>query len=279
MNTQADLLTKILRYKEIEVAKVKQALSLKKLKNLLKDLPACRDFYQALDTHIQNKKPAVIGEIKKSSPSQGVIREVFLPHLLAKEYERGGACCLSVLTDYEFFDGNPTYLIEAKRACSLPVLRKDFMIDPYQIYESRLMGADCVLLIIAALEDNMLAELAKLAKDLGMAVLFEVHNQNELERALAQCAQFEVAIIGINNRNLKTFAVDLNTTPALCAEIYKQQKFMPNKIIVVSESGIKTKEDIKMMCAHGVYGFLIGESLMRAENTTHALRLLIEIGD
>ncbi len=276
MNVQSDLLTKILSYKKMEVTHAKDILSLKKVKNLLKNLPPCRDFYHALNIRIQNKKPAVIGEIKKSSPTQGVIREYFLPNLLAMDYEQGGACCLSVLTDYKFFDGSPTYLIEAKRACSLPILRKDFMIDPYQIYESRLMGADCILLIIAALEDNMLAQLTKIARALGMAVLFEVHNENELERALVQCAKFKTAMIGINNRNLKTFTIDLNTTFKLCSALYKLQKSISSEIIVISESGIRTKEHIKMMCSHGVYGFLIGESLMRAKNITHALHSLIE---
>jgi indole-3-glycerol phosphate synthase len=207
---------------------------------------------------------AVIAEIKKASPSAGVLRTNFDPEAIARSYERGGATCLSVLTDRDFFQGADEDLRLARAACSLPVLRKDFMIDPYQIVESRVLGADCILLIVAALDDASLRSLYELARELGLDVLIEVHNQDELSRSLT----LEGEMIGINNRNLRTFATSLETTFGMLSSI-------PPTTLVVTESGIHTREHIAAMRARGVYAFLVGEAFMRADDPGQALSRLI----
>lgn len=248
----SDILKKILATKEIEVAASKAAVSLDQLQALAEAQPEPRDFVGSIYKKVVANKPAVIAEIKKASPSKGVIREDFNPAQIAKSYEKGGAACLSVLTDAEYFQGSAEYLRQARAACKLPVLRKDFMIDAYQIFEARAMGADCVLLIVAALELKQMQALELLANELGMAVLVEVHDSDELELAL----QLDTPLIGINNRNLRTFEVSLQTTLDLL-------KVLPEDRFVVTESGIFTPEDVKLMRDNDVQAFLVGEALMR----------------
>ncbi len=248
----SDILKKILATKEIEVAASKAAVSLDQLQALAEAQPEPRDFVGSIYKKVVANKPAVIAEIKKASPSKGIIREDFNPAQIAKSYEKGGAACLSVLTDAEYFQGSAEYLRQARAACKLPVLRKDFMIDPYQIFEARAMGADCVLLIVAALELKQMQALELLANELGMAVLVEVHDADELELAL----QLDTPLIGINNRNLRTFEVSLQTTLDLL-------KVLPEDRFVVTESGIFTPEDVKLMRDNDVQAFLVGEALMR----------------
>lgn len=248
----SDILKKILATKEIEVAASKAAVSLDQLQALAEAQPEPRDFVGSIYKKVVANKPAVIAEIKKASPSKGIIREDFNPAQIAKSYEKGGAACLSVLTDAEYFQGSAEYLRQARAACKLPVLRKDFMIDAYQIFEARAMGADCVLLIVAALELKQMQALELLANELGMAVLVEVHDSDELELAL----QLDTPLIGINNRNLRTFEVSLQTTLDLL-------KVLPEDRFVVTESGIFTPEDVKLMRDNDVQAFLVGEALMR----------------
>lgn len=248
----ADILNKILATKQSEVAASKAAVSLSDLQKLAEAQPEPRDFVGSIHAKIVANKPAVIAEIKKASPSKGIIRADFNPAEIAKSYEAGGAACLSVLTDVEYFHGSTEYLKQARAACKLPVLRKDFMIDPYQILEARAMGADCVLLIVAALELNQMRGLEDLAHELGMAVLVEVHDADELELAL----QLDTPLIGINNRNLRTFEVTLQTTLDLL-------KVLPEDRFVVTESGIFTPEDVKLMTDNDVHAFLVGEAFMR----------------
>jgi indole-3-glycerol phosphate synthase len=248
----SDILKKILATKEIEVAASKAAVSLDQLQALAEAQPEPRDFVGSIYKKVVANKPAVIAEIKKASPSKGVIREDFNPAQIAKSYEKGGAACLSVLTDAEYFQGSAEYLRQARAACKLPVLRKDFMIDAYQIFEARAMGADCVLLIVAALELKQMQALELLANELGMAVLVEVHDSDELELAL----QLDTPLIGINNRNLRTFEVSLQTTLDLL-------KVLPEDRFVVTESGIFTPEDVKLMRDNDVQAFLVGEAFMR----------------
>ncbi len=251
MSDTPDILKKILLRKREEIAgRVEQLPRLR-----LEEAPPVRGFVSAIESRIQAGAAGVIAEIKKASPSKGVIREDFRPAEIAASYAAGGAACLSVLTDVDFFQGSDRYLKEARDACSLPVIRKDFIIDPYQVYEARAIGADCVLLIAACLNDTELSELNRLAHELGMDVLVEVHDAQELHRALPLGNR----LIGINNRNLRTFEVDLDTTLGLLEQI-------PEDRIVVTESGIHSREDVQHMRNHGVHGFLVGEAFMRADD-------------
>ncbi|HEC00047.1 MAG TPA: indole-3-glycerol phosphate synthase TrpC [Thiotrichales bacterium] len=250
-----DILKKILARKAEEVAERKARLSGAALEDRIAAAPPVRGFVAALEERIAAGGAAVIAEIKKASPSKGVLREDFRPAEIARSYEQGGAACLSVLTDVDFFQGADEYLQEARAACGLPVLRKDFMIDPWQVREARAIGADCILLIVAALEDGQMRELAEAAAELGMDVLVEVHDMAELERALA----LPCRMIGINNRDLRTFEVSLDTTLGLLADI-------PADRLVVTESGIHTPEDVARMRAAGVHAFLVGEAFMRADD-------------
>ncbi|TPW18650.1 MAG: trpC [Halothiobacillaceae bacterium] len=258
-----DILKKILARKAEEVAERSQGMPLDKLQVLAQQAARPRGFVAALQRSIAAKRPAVIAEIKKASPSKGVLREDFHPGEIARAYEQGGAACLSVLTDADFFQGSEAYLQEARAACSLPVLRKDFIVDPYQIYEARAMGADAILLIVAALSDEQLSEFSDLAQGLALDVLVEVHDRAELKRALA----LGLPLVGINNRNLRTFATSLDTTLELLAEI-------PRDVTVVTESGILTRDDVELMRRHGVNSFLVGEAFMRAANPGEQLAQL-----
>ncbi|HEY0719678.1 MAG TPA: indole-3-glycerol phosphate synthase TrpC [Gammaproteobacteria bacterium] len=253
MNDTPDVLKKILARKAQEVAERQARLPLAELKPRLASAPVVRDFVAAIRNKLAAGEAAVIAEVKKASPSQGVIRADFDPAAIAASYERGGAACLSVLTDIDFFQGSDVYLQQARSACALPVLRKDFMIDPYQVYEARAIGADCILLIVAALSDAQMAELAGVAEELGMAVLVESHDGPELERAL----RLTTPLIGINNRDLRTFNTSLNTTLDLLPKI-------PVERIVVTESGIHTPQDVALMRGHQVNTFLVGEAFMRS---------------
>jgi indole-3-glycerol phosphate synthase len=248
----SDILNKIIATKVIEVAAAKVQKSLAVVQAEALAASPVRDFVASIRAKIAAKHSAVIAEIKKASPSKGVIRADFRPAEIAKSYEQGGAACLSVLTDVEYFQGSPEYLKQARAACSLPVLRKDFMIDAYQVYEARAMGADCILLIAAAIDLAKMRELEQIAHSLGMAVLVEVHNGEELDLAL----QLNTPLLGINNRNLRTFEVTLNTTLGLLARI-------PEDKIVVTESGIFTKDDVALMRTNDVHTFLVGEAFMR----------------
>jgi indole-3-glycerol phosphate synthase len=248
----SDILNKILATKRDEVATSKGIVSLEQLQKQAEAQPEPRDFVGAIHAKVVANKPAVIAEIKKASPSKGIIRADFNPAEIAKSYEKGGAACLSVLTDVDYFQGSAEYLKQARAACKLPVLRKDFMIDSYQVFEARAMGADCILLIVAALELKQMRALEQLAHELGMAVLVEVHNADELELAL----QLDTPLVGINNRNLRTFDVTLQTTLDLL-------KVLPEDRFVVTESGIFTPDDVKLMQDHDVHAFLVGEAFMR----------------
>lgn len=256
------VLKKILARKAEEVAERKAKISLEQLKQAIKGASAPRGFASALQQKIAAGESAVIAEIKKASPSKGVIREDFDPVSIAQSYELGGAACLSVLTDVDFFQGADQYLIDARAACSLPVIRKDFIIDEYQLFEARAMGADCVLLIVSALKESELASLHATAIALGLDVLVEVHDQRELDIALA----IENPMIGINNRNLHTFEVSLNNTFDLLDRI-------PAERIVITESGIHSSQDVKAMKEKDVHGFLVGEAFMRSDNPGQQLKL------
>jgi len=249
----SDILQAILRRKAEEIRERSGMVPLAELAERCVALPSARGFAAALQAKLGAGLPAVIAEVKKASPSKGVIRPDFHPAQIAESYERGGAACLSVLTDVDFFQGADAYLQQARAACALPVLRKDFTVDAYQVYEARLLGADCILLIVAALDDAALAELSHLAMDLGMDVLVEVHDIDELERAL----QVGAPLVGINNRSLRTFEVSLETTLALRAAV-------PPDRLLVTESGIATPADVARMREHGVNAFLVGETFMRA---------------
>ena len=252
------ILEKILAVKRAEVAAAKRAVA--DIEARARAAPAPRDFVGAL----RARNPAVIAEIKRASPSKGLLRADFDPAAIARSYEKGGAACLSVLTDREFFQGSPEDLIKARAACALPALRKDFLIDPYQAFEARALGADCVLLIVACLEDAELRALEKVAHALGMAVLVEVHDAQELQRALA----LETPLIGINNRNLRTFETRLETTLELLPRV-------PQGRMVVTESGILARADVARMRAAGVDTFLVGEAFMRAADPGAALQALL----
>jgi indole-3-glycerol phosphate synthase len=248
------VLEKIISRKREEVAERRSRISLAELEKLAAAADPVRGFAQRLQEQARSKQPAVIAEVKKASPSKGVLREHFVPAEIARSYEAGGATCLSVLTDIDFFQGADDYLKQARAACGLPVIRKDFMVDPYQIVEARALGADCILLIVAALEDGQMAELAEAAERLGLDVLVEVHDGAELERAL----RLDTPLIGINNRNLHTFELSLDTTLELLPRV-------PRDRLVVTESGILHRADVELMEINEVYAFLVGEAFMRAE--------------
>ncbi len=259
----SDILNKILRDKAREVVERAERVSLPELSRKVEQLPATRGFATVLREHIQTGKPGIIAEIKKASPSKGVIREDFNPAQIAQSYAENGASCLSVLTDEKYFHGHADYLKQARAACSLPVLRKDFIVDAYQIYEARDMGADAILLIAAALGDPMMQDLEQTAMALGLDVLVEVHNEQELERAL----MLQTPLLGINNRNLRTFETSLQTTLSMLSQI-------PEDKVVISESGIHDREDVALLQAQKVNGFLIGEAFMRAADPGAALSTL-----
>jgi indole-3-glycerol phosphate synthase len=259
----SDILDKIVAVKHQEVAAAKKRTSLEAMRADAESRVLTRDFVGALRSKIAAGKPAVIAEVKKASPSKGVIRADFIPADIAQSYAEHGAACLSVLTDQQFFQGQIDDLKQARASCQLPVLRKDFMVDAYQIYESRAKGADAILLIAACLSDAQMAEFEAIARSLDMAVLVEVHDQAELERAL----QLKTPLLGINNRNLKTFEVSLDTTLTLRAQV-------PQDRILVTESGIHTRDDVLHMGAAGVNAFLVGEAFMRAPEPGEALEAL-----
>ncbi|WP_281211500.1 indole-3-glycerol phosphate synthase TrpC [Pseudomonas fulva] len=250
------VLEKIIARKFEEVAERSARVSLAELEHLAKAADAPRGFANAMLRQAARKQPAVIAEIKKASPSKGVIREHFVPADIAVSYEKGGATCLSVLTDVDYFQGADDYLQQARAAVSLPVIRKDFMVDPYQIVEARALGADCVLLIVSALDDVKMAELAATAKSVGLDVLVEVHDGDELERALKT---LDTPLVGVNNRNLHTFEVSLEATLDLLPRI-------PADRLAITESGILNQADVQLMKINRVYSFLVGEAFMRAEN-------------
>ncbi len=258
------VLEKIVVRKHEEVALRKQVVSLSELQTQAAQASAPRGFARALQEQVKKKKPAVIAEIKKASPSKGVLREDFVPEWLAQSYAQGGATCLSVLTDIDFFQGADRYLQEARNACSLPVIRKDFMVDPYQIIEARALGADCVLLIAACLADGQMLELAAAAKEVGLDVLAEVHDAAELDRVLTH---LDTPLVGINNRNLHNFEVSLETTLELLPRI-------PQERLVITESGILQRTDVELMEINNVHAFLVGEAFMRANDPGAELKRL-----
>lgn len=261
-----DILKKIVARKWEEIAERSARIPLEELRERVVEAGPVRGFVAAMERRIRNRQPAVIAEVKKASPSKGVMRASFDPAVIAAEYERGGAACLSVLTDRDFFQGSEDDLRQARAACSLPVIRKDFIIDPYQVYEARVIGADCILLIVACLEDDRMAALAGLAQTLGMDVLVEVHDAAELERALP----LGLPLVGVNNRDLRSFETRLETT-------YELLERMPEGRIVVTESGIHTPADVAAMRERGVNAFLVGEALMRADRPGEKVRELFEV--
>lgn len=263
MKDTPDILKKIVARKQQEIADRLEKRSLQALQERLSESSAPRGFADAIAQRIEAGEAGVIAEIKRASPSKGVLREDFQPAEIALSYQQGGAACLSVLTDIDFFQGSDDYLRQARAACSLPVIRKDFIIDPYQVYEARVIEADCILLIAACLDDAQLHSLNDLAHELGMDVLIEVHDEAELQRTLA----LENRLIGINNRNLRSFEVTLDTTLGLLDQI-------PEGRIVVTESGILDQQDVKRMRSHQVNAFLVGEAFMRADDPGARLREL-----
>lgn len=263
MNKLPDILKEILQYKSEEIAERSRKISMRELSQRVEAASPVRGFRQAIASQLDRGRAAVIAEIKKASPSKGIIREDFHADKIATSYASAGATCLSVLTDVKYFQGSDVNVEKARGACKLPVLRKDFIIDPYQVYESRLINADCILLIVAALGDAMLLELSQLAAHLDMDVLVEVHDAHELERALRLPDQ----LIGINNRNLRTFKTDLDTTLSLRRQV-------PSDRIIVTESGISSPDDVALMRKHQVNTFLVGEAFMRSENPGDKLKEL-----
>ncbi|VAW78548.1 Indole-3-glycerol phosphate synthase [hydrothermal vent metagenome] len=263
MSDTPDILKKILHRKIEEIAERSARVSQHALSDRVDAADPPRGFLNALKRRAVACDAAVIAEIKKASPSKGILREHFVPAEIAASYEQGGATCLSVLTDVDFFQGADEYLQQARSACQLPALRKDFVIDPYQVWEARALDADCILLIAAALDDAMLIELLQLADELGMDALVEVHDAEEMERALATPAP----LIGVNNRNLRTFETSLDTTLAL-------KQHFPEDRLLVTESGIHTNDDVQLMHAADVHAFLVGEVFMKAQDPGGKLREL-----
>ena len=259
----SDILNQIVATKAAEVINAQVARPFDVVDAAARAMPSARGFANALRAKIAAGRPAVIAEIKKASPSKGLLREAFDPPAIAASYEAAGAACLSVLTDRPFFQGDPDYLVAARNACSLPVLRKEFIIDDYQVAESRALGADAILLIVAALEDAQLASLEAAAHAYGMDVLVEVHDGEELDRAL----RLKTPLIGINNRNLRNFSVTLDTTLNLLSRV-------PADRLVVTESGIQVQRDVALMRSRGVHAFLVGEAFMRAPDPGAALTAL-----
>jgi len=266
-NASADstptILKKIVTRKWQEIEQRQRLLKLADCKAQAFDMPATRGFVSSIENKITQNLPAIIAEIKKASPSKGVIRENFIPQDIAESYEAAGAACLSVLTDHDFFQGHEDYLQQARVASALPIIRKDFMVAPYQIYESRVVNADCILLIAACLTKDQMQELAGISNEIGLDVLVEVHNEEELQQALS----LNTKLLGINNRDLHSFEVSLDNTFKLLDQI-------PENRIVVTESGIHTQEDVQAMQAHKVNSFLVGEAFMRAENPGDELKRL-----
>ena len=262
----SDILNKIVATKREEIALALKKTPLAVMREDAESRLLTRDFEGALRRKIAAGLPAVIAEVKKASPSKGVIRADFIPADIAQSYAEHGAACLSVLTDRQYFQGCADYLKQARASCDLPVLRKDFMVDPYQVYEARVMGADCILLIAACLDDAQMAELEAIAHGLDMAVLVEVHDRAELDRAL----KLKTPLVGINNRDLRTFEVSLDTTLGMLAD-------MPADRLLVTESGILKREDVRLMREHGVNAFLVGEAFMRQPEPGAALAELFEL--
>jgi indole-3-glycerol phosphate synthase len=257
----SDILQRIVAVKRDEVAQARRRCGLAELQAQAAAASPARGFAAALRARVEAGSPAVIAEVKKASPSKGVLREHFVPADIARSYESGGAACLSVLTDERFFQGCAAYLQQARESCSLPVLRKDFLIDPYQVVEARAMGADCVLLIAACLDDGLMSELEACATEQGLDVLVEVHDGDELERAL----RLKTPLIGVNNRNLRTFEVSLDTTIGLLPRV-------PGDRLLVTESGILARADVQRMRSADVHAFLVGEAFMRAPDPGQTLR-------
>ena len=258
------VLQKILARKAEEIAQLKARTSLAELEAQARAADAPRGFARALQAQVARKEAAIIAEVKKASPSKGVIREHFVPAEIAHSYALGGATCLSVLTDVDFFQGGNDYLQQARAACQLPVIRKDFLVDPIQVVEARAIGADCILLIVAALDDGLMGELAATAKDVGLDVLVEVHDGAELERALTV---LDTPLVGVNNRNLHTFEVSLEATLDLLPRI-------PQDRLVITESGILNRADVELMETNEVRAFLVGEAFMRADEPGQELQRL-----
>ncbi len=263
MTNTPDILKKIIKRKEQEIDDRVKTKSIEQVIELAKDASPVRGFVDSMKARLAKGDPAIIAEIKKASPSKGLIREDFHPAKIAKSYEEGGASCISILTDIDFFKGSDAYLKQARAACNLPVIRKDFIIDPYQVYESRMMGADCILLIVTVLDNMKLNQLYSLARALDMDVLIEVHDEEELLRSLPLGAD----LVGINNRNLRNFDTSLHTTIDLLPQI-------PEGRIVVTESGIHNSEDVTLMRENDVNAFLVGEAFMRADDPGSALKKL-----
>ena len=259
-NECPDILTRILATKQQEIAQRQQKVSFEDLRQQAHHVSPPRGFVAAMRRKVEQGGAAVIAEIKKASPSKGVIREDFNVVDIARSYEAGGASCLSILTDNEYFQGHEVFLTQARSACKLPVIRKDFIVDPYQVMEARAIGADCILLIVAALDDKDLRSLYDAARAEGMDVLVEVHDADELERAL----RLDLDLIGINNRNLRTFETSLQTTLDLLTRV-------PDGCLVVTESGIHSRTDVELMRDHDVHAFLVGEAFMRASDPGQAL--------
>ncbi len=268
MSDTPDILIKILQRKQEEIAERTVRSDLSEQRSRAADASPCRGFVASMNRRIEANEPAVIAEIKKASPSKGLLRDPFEPVEIAASYQQGGAACLSVLTDRDFFQGHEEYLIAARDACELPVIRKDFIVDPYQVYEARAIQADCILLIVAALEQAQMEDLAGLAQELGMDVLVEVHDREELERAMA----LDLSVVGINNRNLRTFETSLQTTLDLLSLI-------PDETLVVTESGIHTTDDVRLMQDNQVNAFLVGEAFMRAVDPGLQLKQLFFKGE